>query len=621
MQIGRLVERGVGGLRLLLPVVIIGVALAAAYGNSFHGPFVFDDLRSIADNDALRLDSLQFSNLLTAATSGPTENRWLPNISFALNYYVDGGGEVWGFHLVNLAVHFAASLVFFGLAFTTLTLPVFNQRYPRAAEVALAATLVWALHPLQTNAVTYLVQRMTSMSALFFLASLLLYVRGRLRIKAGAQPFGMFVLSLFCAGLAVISKENAVMLPVMIVGYEFFFLSAVNWQREWRKAVAAIGLALFVVLLFAWAYLGRDFVGGILAGYGGRDFTLAERLLTESRVFFLYVSLLVAPLPSRLNFCHDINLSHHLFAPPQTALAVVALAGLLVLVPYLFRRDRLASFAIFWFIANLLIESTVIPLELIFEHRLYLPSTFLFLAAVAGGYRLTGKRWPLLRVLVVVLIVACALGTWQRNKVWASEKSLWEDVVEKSPGLVRGYINLSHVYVVAGQNTQAERILVQGLAVDRQRNGETVRVGSDAARQRAQMHAVLATIYWKSGRWQGAFLHAEQALRADQDNTMALISKGIYYEKMGRSGKAVSMYVAAGVRGEKSVDLFNNWGMSYFSLGRVDEAIDLFHRALALDANHAESHYNLGIAYGSKGLFAEAQREMAFAIQLQQRQR
>ena len=621
MQIGGFDERSGGWLRLLLPVVIIGVALAVAYGNSFHGPFVFDDAQNIVDNDALRLDSLRLSGLLAAATSGPTAHRWLPNISFALNYYFDGNGDVWGFHLVNFAIHLAATLVFFWLALTTLTLPVFHNRYPRAREVALAATLVWALHPLQTNAVTYLVQRMTSISALFFLASLLFYVRGRLRMKSGQRSFALFVLSLFCAALAVISKENAVMLPVMIVGYEFFLLSEPDRQRDWRKAVAAIGLALLVVLLLAWAYLGRDLVGGILAGYGVRDFTLGERLLTESRVFFLYLGLLALPLPSRLNFCHDISLSHHLLAPPQTALALLALAGLLVLATYLFRRDRLASFAIFWFIGNLLIESTVIPLELIFEHRLYLPSTFVVLAVIAGAYRLSARRLPLLRVLVAVLIVFCVVATWQRNKVWASEKSLWEDVVAKSPELVRGYINLSHVFVVAGENARAERILVQGLAVDGQRNSETVRVGSDAARQRAKLHAALATIYWKSGRWQGALVHAEQALRADPDNTMALITKGIYYEKMGRSRKAVSMYVAASVRGEKSVDLFNNWGMSYFSLGRIDEAINLFHRALVLDANHAESHYNLGIAYGSKGLLAEAQREMALAMQLQQQQR
>ncbi|MDH3359556.1 MAG: tetratricopeptide repeat protein, partial [Desulfobulbaceae bacterium] len=505
----------------------------------------------------------------------------------------------------------------YGLAMTTLTLPVFGNRYARSREIALAATLLWALHPLQTNAVTYIVQRMTSMSALFVLSSLWFYVRGRLWKKPGQRLY-FYAASLLCGGLAVISKENAVMLPVMIVGYEFFLLSDSVWKRNWRQIVIAAGLAVSVVLVFAWVYLGDSFIITLPARFSGREFTLGERLLTESRVLFLYLGLLALPLPSQLNLCHDIVLSRGLFSPPQTALALFALVGLLVLAVFLFRRDRLASFAIFWFLGNLLIESTVIPLELIFEHRLYLPSTFLLLSVVAAGYRFWPGKLFFQRLLVVVLVVGCVFLTWQRNKAWASTTVLWKDVIAKSPALVRGYQNLALSYENAEQDKKAEQFYLQGLMVS-QRRVKTLRRNTFAARSRADIYAGLASIYWKNGRWQEAFANSERALKIVPNNIDAMITKGICYEKYGQSENAIAMYVAANIQGEESVDLFSNWGVSCFSLGRIDEAITLFRRALAIDDEHAESHYNLGIAYGSKGMNKEARREMALAMKLQQK--
>ncbi len=619
MQSGGFLERSGFVPRVILPVLLIAVLMAVAYSNTLQVPFLFDDLSNLVSNQSLHIDKITPENLLTAATSSPSSNRWLPNISFAFNYYFADHGEVWGFHLVNLAIHLAVSCVFFILAVTTLTLPIFNNRYLRAREIALVATILWALHPVQINAVTYIVQRMTSLSALFFLASVLLYVQGRLRAKSRRRVY-FFAASLCCWGLAVISKENAVMLPVMIVGYEIFLLSESSFKCNWQKKVLAVGMAVSIVLLFAVAYFGWDLFASLLAGYRVREFTLGERLLTESRVLFFYLSLLVVPLPSRLNLCHDIVLSRSLFSPPQTALALFSLLAVVVLAAYLFRRDRLASFAIFWFFGNLLIESTVVPLELIFEHRLYLPSTVLFLAVVAAGYRFSSQRLVLRRLLIVVLVVASVFFTWQRNKDWVNERVFWEDVVAKSPRLTRGYHNLSQVFLNDGQYKKAELLLLQGLEVGRQRNG-TSRPGSYAALNRAKALASLGTIYWKTGRWRESFAKAELALKVDPDNTMAMVTKGICFEHSGQSGKAVAMYVAANVRGDQSVDLFNNWGVSCFSLGRIDQAINLFQRSLAIDPEHAESHYNLGIAYGSQGMRAEAQREMTLAMQLQQKQR
>jgi len=290
------------------------------------------------------------------------------------------------------------------------------------------------------------------------------------------------------------------------------------------------------------------------------------------------------------------------------------------LAVYLFRRDRLISFAIFWFLGNLLIESTVVPLELIFEHRLYLPSAFLFLSVVAAGYRFGPGKLLVKRMVVIALVLACTFFTWERNKVWANAETFWLDVVTKSPGIRRGHQNLGNVFFLDGQIEKAEKIFLRALEVGRVRN-KREKPGSLAAINHANIHAVLASIYWKTGRWQESFASAEQALRINPDNISARITKGICYEKYGQSENAVAMFVEANLLGEESVDLFNNWGMSCFSLGRVDEAITLFKRALAIDDKHAEGHYNLGIAYGSKGMREEARREMMLAMQLQQQQK
>ncbi|MDH4320457.1 MAG: DLW-39 family protein [Desulfobulbaceae bacterium] len=620
MRVGGFIERGGLRLRLLGLVLVVGLAVAAVYGNSMQAPFVFDDEPNIVNNEALHIDSLGLPALLAAAGSGPSADRWLANLSFALNYYL-GGGEVWGFHLVNVVVHAAAALVFFGLSLTTLTLPVFQNCYPRAREIALAATLLWALHPLQSNAVTYLVQRMASLSALFFMASLWCYALARLTTGSKARQNGLFALSACCGGLALASKENAAMLPVMILGYEWFFLEGLSWRRHRRRLLTVTAIAVAVVLGLAALYLGGDFYAAIQAGYARWDFTLPERLLTEPRVLFMYLGLILLPLPSRLNLCHDVVVSRGLFAPPTTAACLVGLAVLAALAVWLYRRERLLSFGIFWFLGNLLIESSFLPLYPMFEHRLYLPSTFLALAVVAGGYRLVAGgsarfRWAL-RLLLVALVVAGGLLTWQRNQVWADELTLWQDVVTKSPGLVGGYQNLGKILMTRGRDAEAEKVLRTGVVIGSGK-ASAQRVGSDTAISLGHLHYLLSRLYFRHGREGDASAAIDAALRYDPNHAKAMVSKAIRLEQAGLSPAAVQFYRAAALRGEESAELYCNWAVSLFSLGRLDEAITLLRRAIELEPGHADSHYNLGVAYGGKGMAAEARHEMALAIQLQQ---
>lgn len=435
-------------------LAILTIIISIIYSNTFHSPFVFDDIDNIVEKTSMQMTTLTYNSLHRAVFEGRIAQRWLPNLSYALNYYF-GGGKVWGYHLLNLLVHIATAMVLYGLFFTTLTLPRPGFSPRRATEISLMSALLWAVHPLQTNAVTYIVQRMTSMGALFYLASLLLYVLGRLKGRRQKSRYGFWFGSLLCALLALGCKENSGLLPLIIFAYEFYFLRKEGSYRYSREALVALAIAVSGFLLIARNYIDLSLLFSISEHYGIRDFTLTERLLTEARVIFHYLSLIVYPLPSRLNLTYDYEISHGLLAPPITMVAVFGILLLIGLTIYLFKRERLLSFGLLWFLANLVIESTVIPLELVFEHRLYLPSSMLIFAVVVLLSRFwQSQPWARYFLWSAVIIVLC-LFTWQRNAVWASEISLWQDIVEKSPGLPRAYSYLGRAYNMEGRYQEA----------------------------------------------------------------------------------------------------------------------------------------------------------------------
>lgn len=514
-------------------MVMLLLVLVTVYSNTFQAPFVFDDLENIVQKTSVQMTSITHRSLLRATFDGANARRWLPNLSYGVNYYF-GGSEVWGYHLLNLVVHLLAAMVLYGLFFTTLTLPRLGFSPRRAAEIALISALVWGVHPLQTNAVTYIVQRMTSMAALFSLASLWFYVRGRLHCHGAGRRYFFWAASFVCGVLALVSKENSAILPLVIVGYEYYFLKdKARWVLS-RQRMALLGLTSASFLVAGWFYVGRAGLQSVLHGYAARDFTLIERLMTQARIIFHYLSLIALPLPSRMNFNYDYVISRSLLSPPLTLVAIIGIAVLVWLTIFLFRRQRLLSFGLFWFLVNLLVESTVIPLELIFEHRLYLPSTMLIMAVVATLSGIFKSRPKILRGVWTAGIIVLSLFTWQRNLVWGSEISLWRDVLAKSPHLPRVYLYLGRAYNL-------------------------------------------------EERYQEAFDVFQQA--AEQDFN--------------------------------EVNIYNNWGLAAFQLGKIELAVKLLERAVQLDPTHAESHYNLGVAYGSQGRVAEARREMVLGMGLQ----
>ena len=431
------------------------IVLIAVYSNSFHGDWHFDDFANIVLNPHIQITSLSFSEIKQSFT-GIYQDRLLrpfSYLSFALNYY-SGGMNVFGFHLVNFIIHYLSAVFLFLFIHNTLKLPILREKYSLIAfPVALLATFLWALNPVHVTSITYIVQRMSSMAGLFYIMSMYFYLKARTADRTGSSIF--FFVACAVAGLAaMLTKENAAMLPASIFLFDLFLIQGVT-----KDNLIKSGKILILPLLMI-AILGLVYTGGfsnILDGYAGRDFTLAQRLLTEPRVILFYLSLLVYPIGSRLSFLYDIEVSHSLFQPWTTLPAILIILIIIGFSFYTAKKQPLVSFCIIFFLINHLIEGSFIPLELIYEHRNYLPSMFLFIPVAefiifAIDY-FSYKKLVQSVVALGVIIIIFGLGdmTFRRNEIVSSEFLLWTDNIEKYPLLSRPHTNMGLFYLERDQ--------------------------------------------------------------------------------------------------------------------------------------------------------------------------
>ncbi|MGA7144630.1 MAG: hypothetical protein WBY47_09030, partial [Desulfobacterales bacterium] len=234
-------------------------------------------------------------------------------------------------------------------------------------------------------------QRMNGMAAMFYILSLLFYIKARLSNPKGKKT-ALFLACILSGMLSLGSKEIAATLPFFIFLYEWYFFQDVNLNWLKRNSIYFLCL-LFIIGFAALFFLGGHPIKSILSAYSHRDFTLWQRVLTEFRVVIYYIGLILFPYPMHLNLLHDFSISHSFLDPITTLFSFVAIAGLLATAIRLAKKERLISFCILWFLGNLFIESSVIGLEIIYEHRLYLPSMFFILIFVSLIYRFGSSKW------------------------------------------------------------------------------------------------------------------------------------------------------------------------------------------------------------------------------------
>ena len=564
-------------------IILIGLTILVFLIYTFHVPFVFDDKPSILNNYYIQVKNLTLESLKNAAFKSICHNRPVANISFALNYYFHQY-NLPGYHLVNIIIHIITAILLY--FFTKLTLEISRNKdsTPEGIKrqepwlIALFTILVWAANPVQTQAITYIVQRMTSMAAMFFILAMLMYVKGRMA-ETGKKKWAFFGLSILSGLLAMGSKEISATLPFFIFLYEWYFLQDLDkaWFKSKIMPLACV-VALFAIV--GLVYLGGHPIERILKGYETRNFTPPQRVLTEFRVVIFYISLFLFPHPSRLNLDHYISISHSLFDPITTFISLIIILALIGLALYLAKKERIISFCILWFFGNLVIESSVIGLELIFEHRLYLPSMMLSLLLVLLAFRYIRPKW----VAIAIITTFIAMGSvWsnQRNKVWQSEISIWQDCVKKSPEKARPYNNLGFAIYRAGDFDEAIKYL-----------SKAIKIKPDYAKAYNNLGLALA----RKDKLNKAIKQFQKALQINPTNGVVQNNLGLALYKIGKTDEAIKHLSKAIKMVPDLPEAYNNLGLALMKKGRLDEAIKQFQKALQINPGYTESRRNLELA-------------------------
>ena len=276
------------------------IILIAVYSNSFYGDWHFDDFANIVNNPYIQIKSFSWPEIkhFVHGFYQSGLSRPLSYLSFALNYKF-GGMDVFGYHVVNFIIHYLAAVFLFLFIYNTLKLPLLREKYSTIAyPVALLSTFFWALNPVHVTSITYIVQRMASMAGLFYIMSMYFYLKGR-TAQNSTSSISFFILSLIAGFAAVLSKENAVMLPVSILLFDLFLIQGAT-KENIKKFSKIFFLPLLLILIIGLIYTGG--FSNAFSGYDIRDFSMTQRLLTEPRVILFYLSLLFYPIRFALNF-------------------------------------------------------------------------------------------------------------------------------------------------------------------------------------------------------------------------------------------------------------------------------------------------------------------------------
>jgi len=598
----------------LFHVLVIAVLPILCYSNTFHVPFVFDGMDQIRDNPVVHGLSNFFDNNQGYAFN---KNRFVCFFTFALNYSL-GGLNVTGYHLLNLAIHIVNALLVYALIRLTFRTP-FLREYADSSKVPLLAfvvSLLFACHPLQTQAVTYIYQRLASLGTLFYLLSVVSYLQARLRLgtpdaSGGTDTFGnqgeaksgriwtvlWFAGSLLSAVLAMKTKEFSVTLPFMVILFEFSF-----FRGEWRQRFLyllplLLTIPIVPMSVFLPGFTGAPAAPGLSPAAETSNHLLSivneqfrvqttlprwDYLLTQFRVIVTYLRLLILPVNQNLDY--DYPVYSNFFTLP-VLLSLLLLAALFALAVYFYWRTRqscprplaaecrLIGFGIFWFFMTLSVTSSVIPIaDVIYEHRLYLPF-FGVAAAVATSFAWIFKHismkigFGIPALLTALVICGFGVATYQRNQVWRNKITLWRDVAAKSPGKVRPFNNL-------------------GSALN------------------------------EDGRFPEAISVLSRAIEIKPDHPEAWYNLGRSYILTERYPKAIPLL-------EKAIRLKPDYVEAYINLAaalnrqrRFDETIALLENQLRRWGGRAELRFNLGVAYAYTGNFPAAQKELAAVYRL-----
>ncbi|MBN2010096.1 tetratricopeptide repeat protein [candidate division KSB1 bacterium] len=514
-------------------IIVAGIVV---YSQTFHHAFHFDDYTDIVDNLLIR----QLTNPAIFSTTRP-----FAYLTFALNYHFHALNVV-GYHLTNIAIHIATALLVYWLIYLLAQTPYVlkHQRQIPITWIAFILSLLFVIHPIQTQAVTYIVQRMASLATFWFILAVCLYLKALL--SAGKHRILLIIFSIAGAGCAILTKQIAATLPAILLLFDvaLFKDNHTHFRRIRRSILMIIVITGAILLVRSNVFLRTVPVQQDIA----EPISGTTYLFTQFRVILLYIRLLIFPIHQNLDY--DIPLAHGIANFP-IVLFLLVLVSLVTIGFLLYKKHRLIALGIFWFFITLSVESSVIPLaNVMFEHRLYLPSIGFFIAVVfAVSEFIDNKyhRYALGTFFIIILIYGGA--TLKRNRVWKDELTIWTDVVKKSPGKPRPWNN----------------------------RGEALR---------------------KAGKLEQAIRDYSQAIQLYPAYPTARNNRGSAYMLYKKYDLALTDFnVAIETGASQKPELFFNRGTCYYMLGNIDAAIADLSYATEAQPSYIKAWMNLGNAY------------------------
>ncbi len=694
----------------LLHISGLVLIIVAVYGGTLNAPFQWDENYFIVNNPIVR-DFHYFSNPSDAKAFslfyGGLITRYVGYLTFALNYRINGL-SVTGYHIVNIAVHIANSILVYFLILLTFRTPFFktvkgeevkgekdvngewvnSELKPEQKSftihdspftihgplsdsrslIAFFSSLIFAVHPLQTEAVTYVFQRFASLAAFFYLLSLVMYIKSRLRgiddypsptplpqgegarlnsiplpqgegarlnsiplpqgegARLNSIPlpqgegargrvssvpgFIFYGISLLSAVLAMKTKENAFTLPVVITLYEFCFftpppnLSPSQRRNFLQQRFLYLAPMLLTLCIIPLALMGLSGTHGLdPALYGARVFHRGEYLFTQFSCIVTYLRLLFFPVNQNIDYNYPLYRS---FFNLKVLSSFLFILCMVILGVYLIYRSaaetrdespvtrayyRLIGFGIFWFFITLSVESSIIPIPMLFcEYRAYLPSVGIFVAVTTlifmqatGPVKMNALRKKRTAVLILFLaVVVLSAAAVKRNALWTDKVGLWADAVSGSPDNPEAYFYLGKAYAEKGRDDKAIEMYNTAIALNPS--------NYDAYNSRGILFVNKRLLDQALKDFDAAIALNSFFFEAFNNRGNIFFSRGQMNESMNDYNRAIALNPACS-------DAYHGLGIVLFKTGRLDEALNAFNRTIALDPAYAVAYYNRGLLY------------------------
>ena len=579
-------------LLIIIGLFLLGITI---YSNTFNNSFHFDDLSFILNNS--KITTLELMGIFKYWPS-----RFIGFLSFALNYQIHQF-MVFGYHLVNIVLHILTAFFtfwFMSLTFSTSCIKR-DEIYRHKEIISFFVAAIFLTHPLQTEAVNYIFQRVTILAAFFYLASLCFYIKAMLAPDKNSRINKYYYFTSLVMGfMGMFTKENVITLPLIILIYDFYFLREkrrINWKYvlPFFVLLPLIPLIICITKPIVFGDIDRLLTNSIASS--------ARYLYSQPRVLITYLRLFLLPVNQNLDY--DYPIAQTIWEIPILTsflgLVFIAIVGIRT-----FSRYRLMSFGIFWFFLTLLPESNIIPLlDRIFEHRLYLPLVGCSISGVSiVYYSFRDKKFKITVIILSLIVVLCSFAAYHRNQVWKDEISLWSDVVSKSPKKIRPYNERGLAYFDKGEYDKA--------LID-----FTLAIGLN--RDYADGYYNRGLVYQNKGINDQAILNYTEAIRINPKYLKAYINRGQAYNLNKEYEKAAIDFRHAIEIDPRDQNAYSNLAYLYAHLGKQEEVIALYKEILKINPNDALVYYNLGIIYGNIGGKKEAVAMLKKSIELNPR--